>query len=156
MHSVSFKIPNHLNGREKRSMRVIERQLVRVFGWGLLTQREADLITHSQELTEGNLVVWRQKTQFIHSGWERITWLTQMHGCIPESIQSGFPTQCLTTGESLPLQGMLHCLLIVGSHHNISSSVECNLIQHIVQTPLCEHTDVNIIILLRTVVAVHL
>lgn len=46
--------------------------------------------------------------------------------------------------ESIPPQGVFHCLLIMGSHHHISISVECNLIQHVVQTPfLKKQTHAN-------------
>lgn len=46
-----------------------------------------------------------------------------------------FSTAGLGRLETLPPQGVFHCVRIMGSHHHVSISVECNLIQHIVQTP---------------------
>lgn len=40
---------------------------------------------------------------------------------------------------SIPPQGVFHCLLIMGSYHHISISVERYLIQHVVQTPFSKH-----------------
>lgn len=47
---------------------------------GVLTQREADLIAHSQELTEGHGVVRRRQAQLVHPGGRR--WNTGIILCV--------------------------------------------------------------------------
>lgn len=127
MDDAHFKISNHLNG-----LRVIEWQLTHPAGsWS----------DHTFPVADRRKPCCLKAGDPVHSFWLRKNYLVNTNAWSHARISP----KRVTRIESLPLQGMLHCLLIVGSHHNISSSAECNLVQHIVQAPFCEHTDVNII-----------
>lgn len=67
-----------------------------------------------------------------------------MQSCIKKSIESVFSTVYLDRIETIPPQGVFHCVLIMGSHHYVGISVERNLIQHIVQASYKNtHRDVH-------------
>lgn len=104
-----------------------------------LTQWEADLVAHSQQLTKVHLVVCRYKTQLIHSGEEKeretciINNLVYTDARLCTKNVSVFQRRVLGV-ETVPPQGVFHRVLVMGSYHHVGISTESNLIQHIVQT----------------------